>query len=191
MKNEHISDALNMLDDKMLTHTEKLRSTDTVKLKHRLIPRLIAAAAVIAVSGITVFAAVNGGYFKDIKNIFGAVTGTEYVQAESDIDISVCSTNAGIKAEISLLKTNEAPYRYIEQLSIGSCRIINENGETVAEYNDITEKAEIVDAKAVISLPVTDLADGTYILEVTTLIGSSKADADLVISGRKTVEFII
>jgi len=191
MNKEHITDAIGMIDDNMLSHTDSLRKERRSHSSHKSMLRIIAAAAAVltvAVCGVAGLAAIKGGYFSDEKNIFGAVTGTRYEQATEEISVSAQTNGIYVDISIELLNIGEAPYCYLETLAIGEYSLTDDSGATTDI--DLAEiQAAISDGKAVVSVPVSSLNDGRYSLEITQLIAGKKADADLIITGRWDVGF--
>ncbi len=103
MKKENISDAMNLLDEKFLAQAAEARA---VEKKRRILPRAAAAAVAIMICGTAAVAAFAGGGLIDIKNIFGAVTGQEYVgDATDDFRVSVLGFGEG-GIELKVEKTD-------------------------------------------------------------------------------------
>ena len=193
MNKEHITEAIGMIDDNMLAHTERLRNERRSHSSHKSMPKIIAAAAAalaVAVCGVAGFAAIKGGYFSDEKNFLGAVTGTRYEQASEEISVTAQTNGSYVDICIELLNISEAPYCYTETLAIGEYTLTDESGATIDI--DLAEiQAAPADGMAVISVPVSSLNDGSYSLEITQLLGCSKADAPLKINGKWECEFSV
>ena len=148
-------------------------------------PIAVAAAIVLCfcLMGVTALAATGTlqGFFKDIVRWDGAVVGMTYERATDEISISAELQSGAVLAEVTLLKPDAAPYMYEEQLDIGEYRIVDANGNILAEGS--TEPADIVGGKAVITIPVDSTVDGSCRLLVSSLTGHKKADQPLIING--------
>lgn len=84
--------------------------------------------------------------------------------------------------EVTMLRAGEAPYSFFELFGINTYEI-RDNQNNVILKGTASEMVGITDGKACISLPVNSLLSGDYKLLVTELVGSSKADQPLVVSG--------
>ena len=73
------------------------------------------------------------GFFKDITDWRGAVTGTTYEQATDEITVNVTAEDTTIHVEVSFKDAEKAPYSEVEQLAIGSYQVIDVNGDIVAK----------------------------------------------------------
>ena len=122
------------------------------------------------------------GFFKDITDWRGAVTGTTYEQATDEITVNVTAEDTTIHVEVSFKDAEKAPYSEVEQLAIGSYQVIDVNGDIVAK-GDAGESVPVQDGQAVLTLSVKELPEGQYTLQLQSLIGSKKADQPLRISG--------
>ena len=192
MTSENISDALNMLTDDMIAHVQSIRENKRKIRMLRRFPAVTAAAAALVLffCGAAVSAAVKNGYFQDIKDKFGAVTGTEYQQASDEIEIIVNSSADKLTVMASFLNPSVPPYSECEEFGIGSFQIVSVWGENVAE-GAVEQMSEVHDGRADIRIPVDHLGKGSYKLIITTFIGGSKADQPLEINGLWECDFII
>ncbi len=156
--------------------------------------KAIAAAAVLALAvcltGVTAMAATGRlqGYFKDIKRWDGAITGEVYEQATDEIALSVIADGDTLTVEAQLLTPDTAPYACITHLSLGEYAITDQNGAVLA-LGDSSPAAEISGGRAVITLSPDALPAGTLRLEVSSFIGSAKAEQPLEIKGGWQCEF--
>ena len=158
---------------------------------------IIAAALALALCA-SVGAAAVGGHFMDVKNIFGTVTGQQYVDATDDISVKVLKTDShGILVQPMVNKPNEAPYSEIDKLSIDSFVVRDENGKIVAT-GDSESVTEQVQEDGTIAFYITVLnSDGTvieaesgvYTISFEYFVGDSKADRSLEIFGDWNAEF--
>lgn len=139
----------------------------------------IAIAICLSMSVAVVASVADGGFFKDKTNAFGAVTGSEYLNATEEIEVSVTEN----KIEVTFLKPDTAPYKYSEFLSVGEYAITNESGEEIsAEF--VSEK--VINGKVSFN---TNLPEGKYTLIIKTFISEKKADQPLEINGLWECEF--
>ena len=172
-----------------LKATEKERMDRNMvekKSNKRWFQKPLAVAAAIAlcltVGGVTAFAASGEGFFKDITDWRGAVTGTNYEQATDEITVNVTAETGVLKVEAVFVEAEKAPYSEVEQLAIGKYQVIDVNGDIVAQ-GDAGESVLVQDGQAEITLDVEELTAGQYTLQLQSLIGSKKADQPLRISG--------
>lgn len=155
-------------------------------------PLTVAAALALCltVGGVTAFAAGGDGFFKDITDWRGAVTGTTYEQATDEITVNVTEEAGVLKVEAVFLEAEKAPYSAVEQLAVGKYQVIDANGNTVAR-GDAGEAVPVQDGQAALMLDVEELPAGQYILQLQSFIGSKKADQPLSIKGNWECEFCI
>ena len=147
-------------------------------------------AAVIAVLAVCVCLSVTAlagtgvihVYFRDIKNVFGAVVGTAYDQATEEIDLRVAVSGETLTALVVFSEPGKAPYNEAETLRIEQYRIIDAEGSVVKEGTR-TAASEITNGQAAINIPLNDLESGSYKLIVTAFVSEKKADQPLTISG--------
>ena len=134
------------------------------------------AAAILLGAGL--YTAHNTGYFKDVKNGFGTVTGVTYENATDEISIKAVRKSEQIELTVQILEPyiNKMPYEDSEQLQIGKCTFILKGKSTDFSTDEISE---VENGKAVFLL---DIADADSIC-ITELISHKKADQDLSIYG--------
>lgn len=182
-----------------LKETEKERTDLSMmekKNNKRWFQKPLAVAAAFALcltlGSVTALAA-NGkleGFFKDITDWRGAVTGTTYEQATDEITVNVTAEAGVLKVEAVFVEAEKAPYSEVEQLAIGKYRMIDANGNTVAQ-GDAGEAVPVQDGQAALMLDVEELPAGQYTLQLQSFIGSKKADQPLSINGNWECEFSI
>lgn len=148
-------------------------------------------ALCVALTGVTALAASEKlqGYFKDITGWNGAVVGTAYEQATDEIEVSVLEVSDQLSIEVKFLEPEKSPYSSSEQMSIGSYKIVNAEGDTIVK-DAASELAEVVDGKATIKLSLDQLPAGSYKLLISELISEKKADQPLTLSGNWKCEFV-
>lgn len=182
-----------------LKETEKERTDLSMmekKNNKRWFQKPLAVAAAFALcltlGSVTALAA-NGkleGFFKDITDWRGAVTGTTYEQATDEITVNVIAEAGVLKVEAVFVEAEKAPYSEVEQLAIGKYRMIDANGNTVAQ-GDAGEAVPVQDGQTALMLDVEELPEGQYTLQLQSFIGSKKADQPLSINGNWECEFSI
>lgn len=108
------------------------------------------------------------GYFKDIVNGRGAVTGTEYRQATDEIKVELGepdmnAENAVVPLTVTILHGTSVPYREIEVVSLGEFTIVGSSGEmlddkevTVQAITDQDYSFEIRDSSKLLSEAIPD-----------------------------------
>lgn len=155
--------------------------------------KMIAAAAAVVLA-VGVFAGSNTalakdirGYFSDVFRFDGAVVGTEYNDATQEILFSELSCRTDGEAEsfglrVTFKNSTEAPFRFIEELSMHDVTITDGDGREVCTIAD-TEPVPVVDGSVYIILPADLSSHETYTLRCTTLRGHAKAEAPLDIHG--------
>lgn len=157
-------------------------------------PLAVAAAFALCLTlGSVTALAANGkleGFFKDITDWRGAVTGTTYEQATDEITVNVIAEAGVLKVEAVFVEAEKAPYSEVEQLTIGKYRMIDANGNTVAQ-GDAGEAVPGQDGQADLTLDVEELPAGQYTLQLQSFIGSKKAEQPLSINGNWECEFSI
>ena len=156
----------------------------------RRIPRALVAAALVLCIGLPVgMAATHGGFFRDITNWQGAITGTVYEQAVDEIAVTVTPDAGALTIEADFVKPAIAPYFTFETFALGAYEIRDAAGEVVAE-GEGSEPAAVADGGAVLTLPFA--ADpGAYTLVIESFTGGSKADQPLPLTGHWECDFNI
>ncbi|MBQ9142298.1 MAG: hypothetical protein IJX63_11005, partial [Lachnospiraceae bacterium] len=145
----------------------------------------------LCVTGVTALAATGKlqGYFKDITNWNGAITGTTYEQATDELELQVTEVSDALTVTITMIKPDVAPYRLLETFGVESYKIVDMTGNVIVK-GDRTELVEVVDGKANVMISLENVSEGEYKLQVTEMVGGSKADQPLVISGTWECEFV-
>ena len=128
------------------------------------------------------------GFFKDITNPFGTVTGTEYLDATDEIEISADCDSDQMKIELVFVNPDTAPYNELDSITVSDWKIEDSQGKEVMK-NDEAKMANIENGKASLTLSLDSLAEGSYKLIVNELTGSKKADSPIKISGTWIVSF--
>lgn len=138
----------------------------------------------LSLVGFTTVAAAGklSGFFKDITNPFGTVTGTEYLDATDEIEISVDCDSDQMKIELVFVNPDTAPYNELDSIAISDWKIEDSQGNEVMK-NGEAKMTGIENGKAVLTLSLDSLPEGSYKLIVNELTGSKKADSPLKISG--------
>lgn len=154
---------------------------------------MVAAASLVlclCLAGATVLASTGKlqGFFKDVKRWDGAVVGTTYKQATDEIAVKITEVKEELTLEISMLDSNVAPYSEFELFGVKKYKIIDMDGKNIAEADD-ENMAELISGKAVVQIPVNNIAEGAYKLIISEMVGSAKADQPLVLSGIWEIEF--
>ena len=148
-------------------------------------------ALCICLTGISAMAATVKlqGFFKDITRWDGAVVGTSYEQASNEVEVKAMGTDSGLEIEASFLAPDKAPYFTFEQMGIHTARIVDMNGKVI-EKDISSEPAEVQDGKVIIQISIENVPSGNYKLQISELVGSSKADQPLVLHGDWEYEFV-
>jgi len=142
------------------------------------------------------------GFFRDIYR-GTAVVGTEYANATAEVcitaDGAVLAQDGNVHLTIGIEFDNitEAPFKYLEEVTMGDYVIRDENGKNmirVTNSDGSGTSVAVYDGQAVFDLAVSAerLAQGSsYTLEVESIYGLAKADAPLLISGQWSCEFTV
>ena len=141
-------------------------------------------ALCVCLMGVTALAATGKleGYFRDIKRWDGAVIGTAYEQATDEVEVNIIEVSDKLVVEITMVKPKEAPYSFFEMFGIKKYKIVDTNGNVIVE-NENLEMSAIANNKVLVNVPLEDVDNGEYTLIVSELVGSSKADQPLGLTG--------
>lgn len=135
MNREDLYSAIGDIDEKMLEEAAQNK---------RLRPRVpkaavVAAALAVCVGGTAAVSAVTG-HFSDIKNIFGTVTGTEYLDATDDLDIEFMGFKGGqLNVGFDIKQPDKAPYMTLgngAELKLLSYNVTDDDGNVILDSGD-------------------------------------------------------
>lgn len=87
-----------------------------------------------------------------------------------------------LEVSITFLEAQKAPYSFFETLGIHNYQIVDKDGKAVVKEAE-TAGAIINNGQVEVVVSLTDVPVGEYKLIVTELVGDSKADQPLVVSG--------
>ena len=141
-------------------------------------------ALCVCLMGVTALAATGKleGYFRDIKRWDGAVIGTAYEQATDEVEVNIIEVSDKLVVEITMVNFKEAPYSFFEMFGIKNYKIVDANGKVILE-NENLEMSAIANNKVLVNVPLDGVANGEYRLIVSELVGSSKAEQPLGLTG--------
>ena len=141
-------------------------------------------ALCVCLMGVTALAATGKleGYFRDIKRWDGAVIGTAYEQATDEVEVNIIEVSDKLVVEITMVKPKEAPYSFFEMFGIKKYKIVDTKDNVIVE-NENLEMSAIANNKVLVNVPLDGIANGEYTLIVSELVGSSKAEQPLGLSG--------
>ena len=182
------------------TEINKMEGKNMIKNNNiTWLKRASTIAAVVTICAVTVVSAgAIKGMFKDIKNWKGAIVGTEYVNATNDIKIIASKITDGddiLPLNITFENSNEAPFRFIQEVAIADYKILDMNSNEVLTVNSAIEnsiKGKVEDGKVFVDLPIKDIKLNTndnYLLVIDNIYGLSKADQPLKMTGSWKCEF--
>ena len=169
------------------------------------IKRTLAIAAVLALCLVTVcmtpLASSIKGFFSDIIRFDGAITGTQYKNATNDIKVDVLelvtdNENVIIPLELTFENPTEAPFPYIQEVTISEYKILDKNNKEIIKTKvsaEDGEKGTINNGKVLVNLSLNDakLKSGEeYTIVIEKMYGLAKADAPLHITGAWKYNFI-
>ena len=152
----------------------------------------VAASLVLClcITGVTALAASGQlkGFFKDIKNWQGAVTGTAYEQATDELEVAILDSSEELTVLVTMVNSKVAPYIYIQEMGVESYEILDASGKVVMK-GEPTAMEKVVDGQATIIVPAKEVGAGTYKLVIRAFVGGAKAEQPLTMSGTWEVEF--
>jgi len=167
---------------------EKMEEENMKKSRKNIFQKPMVAVAALAlclcVTGVSALAATGKleGFFKDITRWDGAVTGTTYEQATDEVEIAIAEVSDGLKVKITLLEAQKIPYSTFETLGIHNYQILDKTDKAVIKGAE-TAAVAINNGQVQLSVSLEEIPAGEYKLVVTELVGGSKADQPLVVSG--------
>ena len=167
---------------------------------------LVAASLVtiiLIVSSDTTLANSIKGFFKDITNKNGAVTGVVYDQATEEIDVEMSKAiikdnQISLKVDVNFKDINKAPYNFIEVLTLGDLKIVDSSGNKInfkinnedkllVEVNNENQNRRSFTVNLIINND--NLKPGEkYTLIINSFYGHKKADAPIEIKGNWKVD---
>ena len=141
-------------------------------------------------TGVTALAASGQikGFFKDITNWTGAVTGTTYEQATDEITVHVVEVTDQLTILATMKNPSVAPYGFLEEFGVHNFSVKNMSGKVVLKGN-VPTMSRLVNGQANIYIPLENIPAGEYTLVIDAFVGAAKADQPLVINGNWVCEF--
>lgn len=130
------------------------------------------------------------GFFQDITDFRGAITGQTYEQATAEIDVHAAVTEDALEVQAVFVDPERMPYSELEHLGIGAYQIIDDEDHIVRE-GAVDAFAPVTDGQAKIELPMEALKHGRYRLIITAFTGEKKADQDLMMYGHWEYAFTV
>jgi len=155
----------------------------------------VAAVLSICVCCMAVAAATGKlGYFKDVVNWNGAVTGTEYVQADNEVDLRVLEpiVKEGtmlLEVELVFDRPDDAPFAYMEEVTLSEYRVVDGAGKDVVvitgdEAEGVTSAVDGGKTQLTLMLGSEEMfTDNAYTLVLESFYGLKKADSLLEVTG--------
>lgn len=140
------------------------------------------AAILTLLTAATAVCTVQQGFFRDIRSLFGAVTGTEYMQATEEIRVTASRAAGGIRLDVAFERPEKAPYAFSEQICVGRYRITDEDGNTLITGTG-SDPVPLSDAKAALYIPLAEIPSGAHSVSIDSFICEKKADQPLEIHG--------
>lgn len=178
--------------EKIVLEKEKERMKTNIRRITWKKPLIVAAAMAVCLcfTSVTALAATGKlqGYFRNITNWNGAVTGTSYEQATEEMQVNITEVTEVLSVLVTMDYPERAPYRELEELSIHAYEILDANG-TVVRKDGRTEAERVADGQAVFEIPMEELPEGVYKLVISSFEGTKKADQPLGIHGEWECEF--
>ena len=153
---------------------------------------VIAIPAMILLTGAGIYTAHSGGYFKDVKDGFGTVISTQYVNATDDLSVTAMAERDRIFLTVEIPKLELSgmesfPYSEFEEMRVKSC-IVECGGKEIRikdlPYSSMTEKGSEIE----ITLDEIVNTSDMIIVTITEFEGSKKADQPLSVHGEWKIE---
>lgn len=167
---------------------EKMEDESMRKNRKNIFQKPMVAVAALAlclcVTGVSALAATGKleGFFKNTTRWDGAVIGSTYEQATDEVTLTIDGVTDELEVSITFLEAQKAPYSFFETLGIHNYQIVDKDGKAVVKEAE-TAGAIINNGQVELVVSLTDVPVGEYKLIVTELVGGSKADQPLVVSG--------
>lgn len=174
-------EAIRMPESARQEIAENLRKRKEYTMKPKSI-RLAPIAAVLALClmlPLGASAAGRMGFFRDITGWNGAIVGTAYENATEEIIVTAKAENRELLITVTLLKSQELPYREEETLALGSCYLTDEAGNRIAQWTG-TDAVKITGPTLTFRLP---MEEDAHTLHIENFVSAKKADQDLSIFG--------
>ena len=164
---------------------------------------LIAAVLMLCIVTVTMTPLAKSikGFFSDIVRFDGAITGTKYENATEEIEVRISEVtpengNAVVRLNLTFENPTEAPFPYIQEVSVSEYKILDSNNKEVIKARlsyEEGDKGTVSEGKVSVNLYLNDakLKSGEeYKVIIEKMYGHSKADAPLHITGRWECEFV-
>ena len=138
------------------------------------------------------------GFFRDITGWNNAVVGTEYAQATEELKVEVVAVtteqaHTTLALEVTLTEKEQAPWNCLEEIALGSYKIVDAVGKNIVVVENINieeQEVNVTDGMAQIDIVVEQLEENTeYTLVIESMYGMKKADLPLKITGNWNCEF--
>lgn len=129
-----------------------------------------------------------GGFFEDITNWNGAITGQVYRQATEEIKVNVSVNDNQLVVNTEFVNADKAPYFTFEEFGINSYEIIDADGKTIIS-DTASDFTAVNNGCSEIYIDISSLEHGNYSLQIHSFVGSSKAEQPLVIYGEWNCNF--
>ena len=173
----------------------KVNKEAEMRSKNKFFKRPLTVAATlilcVCVTGVTVLAATEKlqGFFKDITNWNGAITGTTYEQATEEIIVSIGEVTEEISILVTIENSEKPPYSESELFGIGSYRIEDMSGKVIVSENSFAERTPFTSQMS-LKVPLEQILNGKYKLIIEQFISVKKADQPLRINGIWEADFV-
>lgn len=197
MTNEKLYEILGNIDEKHIIEAKKIQKSNLIisnKWEEKTMKKTTIAIAsltlCVCLTGITVAATTEKGFFKDIKGFNGAVIGTAYEQATEEVEIKIANITDQLTLELNMVDPTVFPYRSFELFGIENYKIVDMNGNVIRK-DQRTELTPISNGTATATISLENIPNGKYNLMITQMIGSAKAEQPLILSGIWECEFEI
>lgn len=165
---------------------------ESVQKPHKL-PKaavIVSLAAAAMLCGAGVYAASSDGEYLEIRNQFGAVTGGEYRNATSEIEVCAEADAQGVTVSVTFVKPDEAPYFTFEEIRLTDFQIIRLSDGIVMKPAVTEVLTGTESSPMTLYIPMEEeVKPGAYELHISAFEGASKADQPLPIEGSWMVTF--
>jgi len=191
-RKQNMSNEVKLNNEKMNHKLEKSRMNSKHKNRFFKQPLIVAATFVLCIclTGITTLAATGKlqGFFKDIKNWNGAITGITYEQATDEITVSIEEAAEELSILVIIKEPDNIPYVYSEQFGINDYKIEDMSGKVIINESSYQERTTF-NHQMSFNIPLNQIESGKYKLVIEQFVSEKKADQPLIINGNWECEF--
>lgn len=122
------------------------------------------------------------GFFRDIRNPLGAITGTEYLEATHEISVQAALSGSSLSVRTEFLNPGAFPWKEAESLSIGSFKILDAAGKTLFKGGN-SDPFPVENGCTAIEIPLEKISGTPHTIVIESFVTHKKADQPLSVKG--------